>query len=333
MSKRASLPDTVQPRAEALPVPAQRAGYRTSAEREIDSRLLRHFLAIVECRGFTAAAEVLNVTQPALTKSIHKLENILGVKLLERHRRSVIPTPFGEILAARARLVELEVAHALSEIEAMRGGLAGSVNIGIGPSFINYISAVALAVQARRPNLRINVSVDVMDSLLKGLIGGSFDAICTSLEFPSYPEIAKEPLFEGNHFVIAAPDHRLRSFATVEPKQLLAFPWVAFSHDNMGIARMGAVFAVNHLPPPSIAVTTNSPAVMFDLIRRSEYLASIPSLLKPTALAAGLNELPIRDPLWRVTLGVAYRQAATQSAGLHAFIQACRVTTSPAAAQ
>ncbi|MBU6445274.1 MAG: LysR family transcriptional regulator [Alphaproteobacteria bacterium] len=312
-----------------IPLP-QPGGYHTIAEREIDSRFLRHFLAVVECKGFTAAAEALNLTQPGLTKSIQKLEQILGVKLLERHHKSVEPTAFGEVLAARARLIELELAHALSEIESMKGGLVGTINVGVGPSFINYVSEVVLAMQVHRPNVRVNVSVDVMDTLLTGLISGTFDIICTSLEFPSYPEIAKEALSEGEHFVVSAADHALQNRGAVNPKDLLAYPWVAFSKDNMGIARMGSVFAVNRLRPPNITTTTNSAEVMFDLVRKSNYLASIPSSLLPNALGMGLAKLPVKGALWQASLGIAYRKTAHVSAPLNAFINACRKIHLPA---
>ncbi len=306
-----------------IPVP-QRGGYRTAAEREIDSRLLRHFLAVAECKSFTAAAEALHLTQPGLTKSIRKLERILSVKLLERHRTGVELTPFGEALASRARLIELELAHALSEIDSMKGGLAGTVNVGVGPSFISCVSQVVLAMQADRPNVLVNISVAVMDSLLAGLISGGFDIICTSLEFPSYPEINKEPLSVGEHLVISAADHALQNRGPVSPKELLAYPWVAFSKDNMGIARMGAVFAANRLRPPKITSTTNSIEVMFDLLGKSNYLASIPASLRPNALDRGLAELSVRAALWQATLGIAYRNSAAPSAPLQAFIGACR---------
>ena len=306
-----------------IPLP-QRGAYRAGAEREIDSRLLRHFLAVAECKSVTAAAEALHLTQPGLTKSIRKLEQILGVKLLERHHNGVEPTPFGEALASRARLIELELAHALSEIESMKGGLTGTVNVGVGPSFINCISQVVLAMQVHRPNVRVNISVAVMDTLLAGLISAGFDIICTSLEFPSYPEITQEPLDVGEHLLASAADHALQNRGPVNPKELLAYPWVAFSKDNMGIARMGAVFAANRLRPPRIASTTNSLEVMFDLIRNSNYLASIPASLRPNALANGLAELAMKGALWQATLGIAYRNNAPPSAPLQAFIHACR---------
>ena len=82
------------------------------------SRLLRHFLAIVEHKGFTAAAAELNISQPALTKSIHQLEDILGVVLFEDWQPASFQLRFGEILARRARLMELEYRHAVVEIQA-----------------------------------------------------------------------------------------------------------------------------------------------------------------------------------------------------------------------
>ena len=299
-------------------------GYSTVVEREVDSRALRHFLAVAECGSFTAAAGSLHLTQPGLTKSIHKLERILGVKLLDRHPKGVTPTPFGEVLASRARLVELELAHALSEIESMKGGLAGDIDVGVGPSFISQVSQAVLAMQVLRPNVRINISAAVMDTLLKGLISGSFDIICTSLEFPSYPEITKEPLSVGEHLVICAADHALQNRGPVSPRELLAYPWVAFSKDNMGIARMGSVFAANHLRPPRITSTTNSTEVMFDLVGKSNHLAGIPASLLPNALAAGLARLPVKGSLWQATLGLAWRKGAESSAPLNAFIKACR---------
>ncbi len=318
------MPNVKSPPARVKIPLGQSGGYRAIAEREIDSRLLRHFLAVAESRSFTAAAEALNLTQPGLTKSVHKLEQILSVKLLERHRTGVEPTPFGEALASRARLIELELAHALSEIESMKGGLTGTVNVGVGPSFINCVSQVVLAMQVQRPNVRVNISVAVMDTLLAGLISAGFDIICTSLEFPSYPEITKEPLGVGEHLVISAADHALQHRGAVNPKDLLAYPWVAFSKDNMGIARMGAVFAANRLRPPRITSTTNSIEVMFDLVTKSNCLTSIPASLRINALARGLAELPVKGALWQATLGIAYRRSAASSAPLQAFITACR---------
>jgi DNA-binding transcriptional LysR family regulator len=76
----------------------------------MQSRLLHHFLIVCERRNITAAAEFLHITQPALTRSIHKLEKTVGAKLFERLPTGVALTSQGEILARRAKLMELEYA-------------------------------------------------------------------------------------------------------------------------------------------------------------------------------------------------------------------------------
>ena len=67
-----------------------------------DTRLLRHFLAVFEHRNMTAAARALHITQPALTKSIRRLEEELDVHLFERQPSGVEPTRYGHVLARRA---------------------------------------------------------------------------------------------------------------------------------------------------------------------------------------------------------------------------------------
>jgi DNA-binding transcriptional LysR family regulator len=66
----------------------------------METRQLLHFLAAVKHGSFHKAAEALNVSQPALTKSIRRLETTLGLTLFERHARGISPTPYGDALAS-----------------------------------------------------------------------------------------------------------------------------------------------------------------------------------------------------------------------------------------
>ncbi|WP_436643319.1 LysR family transcriptional regulator [Microbaculum sp. FT89] len=88
----------------------------------MDSRLLRYFLAVYESHGISAAADDLRISQPALTKSIQKLEADVGARLFERRPGGVVPTRYADILARRVRLMDIEYRHAIAEIEAARGG-------------------------------------------------------------------------------------------------------------------------------------------------------------------------------------------------------------------
>ena len=295
----------------------------------LDSRLLRHFLAVVEHKSFTVAAETLHMTQPALTKSIQRLEQLLGVKLIERQRNSIAPTLYGQILASRAKLVELEMAHAVSEIQALKGGYTGTVNIGTGPSFVNYLPKAIRALQKKRPNIRIRVAFNPMHPLVSGLLSGDLDVICTAMEFPAYPDIETVPLFEVEHSLIARADHPLANGSAIEPRKLLAYPWITLAENYIWSSRIGAFFAANHLPPPNTAVTVNSLELMFAILKESDSLAALPSPLLRNARARGLADLPMKRSLWRVQLCIAYRRASHPTPAISAAIDALRTAFAP----
>jgi len=120
----------------------------------IDHRLIRQFVVAVEHGNITAASVALHISQPALTKSIRKLEDFLGVKLLERHSRGVVPTVFGEVLLRRGKLVELEFEYAATEIEALKGGKKGTIRIGSSPVFSTlYMPKVSAEIIQTKPGV------------------------------------------------------------------------------------------------------------------------------------------------------------------------------------
>ena len=85
------------------------------------SRLIRSFLTVADTGSITTAADALNVSQPALTKSIQKLENDVGTKLFTRIPKGVQLTKAGEILAHHARVMENEYRHATMRIAELSG--------------------------------------------------------------------------------------------------------------------------------------------------------------------------------------------------------------------
>jgi DNA-binding transcriptional LysR family regulator len=97
--------------------------------------LLRQFLAVAKAGSISAGAQDLAMSQPAVTKAIHRLEDELGVSLFERRARGIALTRFGEALLRHAKLIETEWSFAQAEIGAFRAGHAGRLRIGGGPFF------------------------------------------------------------------------------------------------------------------------------------------------------------------------------------------------------
>lgn len=276
----------------------------------IDSRQLRHLLAVVDCQGFTAAAERLNLTQPALSRSIQILEERLGVRLIERTPKSFQLTKFGHSVVDKARLIEMEFGQILSDIQILQDGHAGQVSIGVGPSSVAYLAPAIHAFQSQRPNITVRTIVGSMEEIHGALIDGEVDVICTALGFPKHARIVTERLTTMRNVILARRQHPLLDGEDIEPERLLDFPWVFFANDRMGYERVAGYFAARQLEPPPIAIETNTIETMFTLIRQGDYVASAPSLALQFADDMGLAEVSVSGSFWSVDLGVAYMRSA-----------------------
>ncbi|WP_322049241.1 LysR family transcriptional regulator [Paraburkholderia sp. J67] len=137
---------------------------------------LQMLVAIAEHGTLMAAADALNVSQPAVTKSIKELEARLGVQLLERSGAGVRLTRYGETLLRRARAVVAEIASAERELEEMRTGAQRTLSIGVSLLASSFAMPEALrAFRARLPDVRLNVYECLPTQIIDGLRDGSFD--------------------------------------------------------------------------------------------------------------------------------------------------------------
>lgn len=274
----------------------------------MQSRLLRHFLAVAEKRNITSAAESLNISQPAITRSIRQLEYIIGVSLFERLPTGVALTRQGEILARRAKLMDLEYRHALAEISALEQGLTGVLRIGAGPVWITTLLPPVIASFFRQyPKVKTRMTGGVIDTLVPDLLSGDIDIICSTLDFPSQPEIVKEPLLSIRHVVVARARHPLASESAASAEQLSGYPWVVLANDHVGTSRIGSYFVANSVEPPVIAVETVSTGVL-KILQQGDFLAHIPERMLEDAEKFGLVRIPHDGTFWESQAGIAYRR-------------------------
>jgi LysR family transcriptional regulator, transcription activator of glutamate synthase operon len=124
----------------------------------MELRQLRYLVALADERHFTRAAEREHVAQPALSQQIRKLEDEVGVALVERTTRRVSITEAGELLVARARRILSECSAAHAELEALRGMLTGHVSVGAMHTMGPVDVSLALAIfHQRHPGVELTV--------------------------------------------------------------------------------------------------------------------------------------------------------------------------------
>jgi DNA-binding transcriptional LysR family regulator len=170
---------------------------------------LRLFASVVEHGGFTKAAARLNLSQPAISKSLGELEKRLDVVLIERAGRSIRLTEAGRTLFARASELFGVERTAERELRELRGIERGVIRIGASTTIATYMLPPLLGrFHARYPRVRIQASSANTRSVLRQLL--QFRVDVALVEGPvSHPQVDVQPWRDDELVVIAPPDHPL----------------------------------------------------------------------------------------------------------------------------
>lgn len=291
----------------------------------IDLRQLRVFRAVHRLGSIGQAARQLNLTQPAVSKIVARIEDELGVALFERSPRGMVPTPYADALAVHAELISSEMDEAVETIRALRGLSKGRVKVGATPSVI--VGALPVAVEAmlvRHPGLVIEVREGTEDDLLPPLLRGEVDlVICGSMRRLLTLPVVVEPLFHDPVCVVCRPDHPLRRKRGRTMRDLLDYPWVLPEQANVMWRRLSDFFTAAGLRPPEPAIETNSATFMKRIAARGDHLTYLSRVLTREDEAAG--RLAALDPdlaTWDREVVIVRREKGTVAPPARALIAA-----------
>ena len=183
---------------------------------------LRLFAAVVEHGGFSKAARALNLSQPAISKSLTELEKQLHVTLLDRSGRSLVLTEPGRTLYARAAELFGVERVAERELRELRGLKRGALRVAASTTIATYILPTYLGrFRTRHPNVRIRATNANTRTVLRLLL--EFRVDVALVEGPvSHSRVEVVPWREDELVVIAHPEHPLLQRDRVSPHDLAA---------------------------------------------------------------------------------------------------------------
>ncbi|KSV84951.1 LysR family transcriptional regulator [Sinorhizobium sp. GL28] len=169
---------------------------------------MRYFEALASARHFGKAAELVHVSQPALSAQIMEMENHLGVKLVERSRSGVFLTRKGEEVLARTRTILADVDMLEQSARASSGTLEGRIRIGVIPTLAPYL-VPRLVPHLRRvyPAIEIELKESVTSRLVADLGEGLLDAVVAALPIET-DGLSTKPLFSDRFYMAMADDER-----------------------------------------------------------------------------------------------------------------------------
>ncbi|MCK9915255.1 LysR family transcriptional regulator [Microbacteriaceae bacterium K1510] len=276
-----------------------------------DIQRLQQFLSVVEHGSIGRGALALGISQPALSKSLKRLEEVVGVKLLERSRRGVVPTTFGQTLAAHARIIVAEVNYAEEELKALRGARSGRVRIGAGPSVIDQVLPAAIeAFCADQPHVRLTVNEGLVEQLLAALANTEIDiAIVSNSRGLDQEHFVCQPVLQDDLTVVCGAGHPLAARGRATLAELLDYRWVLPNRDEPVRQRFDDVFRAAGVPPPKAIVETSSVICMRSLARTGGFITWMPRLLAEHDERAGLLlPIAIDGVTWERQVYVCWRR-------------------------
>jgi len=241
---------------------------------------LDHFeevVAIAERGSMRAAARHLQIAQPALTRSLALLERELGAPLFERRARGVVATPLGEAFVARARSILTEIRRTREEVEQLRGAGTGTVTVGLSiAAHLALLPPSLRPFRTRYPDIRLHIIEGFYPTLEERLRDGTVDFyIGPDGGAQPVPQLSREVLFHNRRIVLCRAGHPLAAATSL--RELVGQDWVTTSITADASDEINDFFARHELPPPRLAVRSQSALTLLTCLANSDLLAMVPA--------------------------------------------------------
>lgn len=172
---------------------------------------LRHLISLAETGSYTRSAELLCLTQPALSRSVQALEKELGQKLFDRVGRRSELTPYGRDIAQRARQLVYDVDDLAGSGRRMSAGKTGAIRIGLGSGPGAVLSVPLMKTMATRyPTTRLEIARGDIGLLAQALRDRRLDAlVIDARSLAPAPDLRVSSLLEMRGAFVCRPDHPL----------------------------------------------------------------------------------------------------------------------------
>ena len=270
---------------------------------------LRDVIAVAECGSLRAAGRHLKIAQPAITRSIHEIEQELGVSLFQRHARGVRPTAMGEAFLRRAKSIESDLRRAAEEIEQMRGLSTGQVAVAMSSASSLALMPGAVAnFRKRYPDGLLKVSEAMFQAVEPDVLDGQIDFYVGPIDPTiSNTQLHVETLFNIERVVAARKGHPLAGATSLS--ELKDARWVRPTSSMRSTeADFVDLFPGLGLAPPNIVMHAHSTLIALIALANSDLLTIMPTpCLEMPPTADALTGLALEERFPPVAVSIVRR--------------------------
>ncbi|PVA10540.1 hypothetical protein DC366_06425 [Pelagivirga sediminicola] len=198
----------------------------------INARQLEVLCAVIEVGTTAKAAELLSVSQPAVSNMVRHIETLAGFALFERERGRLIPTPEARHIAQEAQHLFMQQRRVSSIIDELRDGTTGRLSIVATPSLGQIVLPPVLASFLEdRPHLNVSVDLGHTDQIANRLVSGQAD-LGLSISQPSHSALTVKPIAQGQLLCVCPEGHEIALSQVVDIGDLSHTRHISYSAET-----------------------------------------------------------------------------------------------------
>lgn len=272
---------------------------------------LQAFLAVLDVGNFHRAADLLNMSQPALSRRVKALELALGATLLERSTRRVTPTRIGRELEPMLRRLLCEFENCVFSLGDMGARHPGHLTIASVPTAASFfLPDVIKRFSALYPDIRFRIldmtAKDGLDSVFRGEAEFRVNFLGASR-----PELKFTPIIDDEFVLACRKDHEFASKSAISWRELIGRPLiVSQKNGNRSVIDQALAKSDLHL---NWFIEVGHLATSFGLMESGVGMCIIPRLARPVDDHPLIAVVPLRDPVVKRTIGIVEKRGGQLS--------------------
>jgi len=270
-------------------------------------RHIRQLSVVGRLRSMSRAAEVLHISQPALSKAIREVETTAGTALFDRTPKGLVPTASGSRLLQHCQVIESELRKASQEIQSHLRGTAGHVAVG---AFVVALPGLLPKAIAKMTSDSNDLVVRVMDGsnaeLVPSLLAGEIDLIVGRIPDEDLSaRLKREILYREPIVLVVGSGHPLARKRRLKFRDLDGYGWVFPSPESVAFGPIMDMFVREGLSRPQRYVESVSFVMIQNLLRETDFIATAPRQLVARDAELGLlTILPLKVPEAHIPVGI-----------------------------
>ncbi|OBA09783.1 hypothetical protein A9988_03855 [Acinetobacter calcoaceticus] len=253
----------------------------------MNTRQLKHFIAVMELRSLTNAADYVHLSESALSRSLKTLEDELKVPLFDRSNRRLQPTAYALEYFERAKRIVFEEREGARTLAMMKMGDYGSLSFGLGSSLAKDLLAPMIQeILTQSPDLKIQSLVESSDVLMNALVKEKLDFFIGDIKLVmNMDDITFEPLFDCSFGWFARANHPLQNKKKIKIEEIQKYKIIGSGYMNENHAwEMSQLYGLTLPMENHYSANTNHLDTVLKLITYTDAIA-------PSTYIAMLNLL------------------------------------------